>query len=418
MGAKVIEGCGYGYLGAAILVFASYSVAVSFREIRKSIFVLGAFTVVITAHHVVSMYNFYYWPLRGADLDAFTFHVNARNQVLSGGRPVFSIGTGSYEIILYSAYRFLGSCLLVGQSLSVLIAAVSCVIVARIAGLLNITEPKLVGAIVMITGLGPAFLYYTSLTLREPFQILGLLVGLYYSIVGIRNPSWGKFAAASGGYLFMGLFHHFLLGVAFLLICMHFTVVCYQKAANGRRYLYKLATGVFVIIGLGYWTVNNVPVSTSNDYIKMLRESGGIIEMVEHYRTSVDSSNPRSTYGFKVDTSNVLLFVYGLIRSYASYLFGPGLGSVRSDIDLVAFGDAVIRIVGVVAFMVLVVMKKTTQGLRYLFVVYVMVTLLWSLGTTNYGQAFRHNAITDWIAVIVSVFAAREAMARFILRRA
>ena len=43
------------------------------------------------------------------------------------------------------------------------------------------------------------------------------------------------------------------------------------------------------------------------------------------------------------------------------------------------------------------------RGLGYLLIIYFVVTATWSLGTTNYGQAFRHNSITDWILAMVLV---------------
>jgi len=47
--------------------------------------------------------------------------------------------------------------------------------------------------------------------------------------------------------------------------------------------------------------------------------------------------------------------------------------------------------------------NQIPKGLGYLLILYFVVTAMWSLGTTNYGQAFRHNSITDWILAIVLV---------------
>ncbi len=389
-----------------MIALVSYLAVFSLRDIRNTRLVALAFLVVITAHHAISVYNFWYWPLPGANLDAFTFHLKAQEAVSAGNAPIFSVGTGIYEAVLYFAYRVFGPCLLVGQTLSVLAAAIIGIIAYRITKFLNVNDERLLALLVVLVGLTPSFLLYTSLTFREPFQLLAFITGVFLSIKAIKEKAIWLMPVSALSFILMGLFHHILMGAAFVLIFVSVLFYLIKHRVNLNKLVLQLGMVSVLIVFTGYWVTVLIPASEGNNYVRILKESGGVVEMIERYRHAVEKNLPRSTFGYSVETTSITGLVGGLLKSYGSYLFGPGPGSIRNNLDIVPFINSMWRILSVLIIGVYMFMRRGRVDLLavYLSINFLFLTLLWSLGTTNYGQAFRHNAITDWIIAILLVY--------------
>ena len=54
--------------------------------------------------------------------------------------------------------------------------------------------------------------------------------------------------------------------------------------------------------------------------------------------------------------------------------------------------------------------------LGLMLILYFSVTLMWALGTTNYGTAMRHHMLSWWIIVSVGVPPLMEKLSRFWFR--
>lgn len=391
------------HTGAIFLITLSYFTPLLFASIRNEKIQLAAFYIVITALQSVSLFNYFILTLPGADLDASTFSNNAVSAATNGAPPILSVGTGIYEYILYGTYSVFGANKLVGQSLSVLVSTIGLIFFLRIAHHLNVRN-KLAIAALIIAGLTPSFLFYTSLTFREVFQLFGLLGGIYFAYEAFSRKSLARLFVSSVFFIFMGLFHHVLLALSFIVILITVTCFFFQTGSPIRIAAAKFLMSFIVISLVGYIVVLNIPADPGNDYIKILKESGGVVEMVDRYRKAVEQNLPRSTYGVKVDTTSAAGMAYGLVLSYINYLFGPSIFSIGKVIDFPPLINALGRIL---TFLLLIYLSirnvQTVKKLGYFLVVYFSVTAMWSFGTTNYGQAFRHNSLTDWMLAIVLV---------------
>ncbi len=393
------------HVGAVALILAGYMVGISNREVRASRLLFWSFFAVVSAHHAVSVFNYLVFTLPGAEHDAHTFHWHAANAAMVGRAPELSIGTEMYEHLLYLVYRVFGSNKLVGQSVSVLVSAVGLVLVLGVARQFGIKNERYKAALILVAGLTPSFLYFVSLTFREPFEVLGLIGGVVYALDAANTRSVAKLGISSGSLIFMGLFHHILFGMSFVLIAIGIAYFLYKGGYSGLRLTVGVGASAVVVLMLGYAAVIYVPATEGNDYIRILRESGGVVEMIDRYRTAVERNLPRSTYGYQVDTSSVPALMYGIAKSYASYLFGPA--SIRSALDVVPMINSIGRIAAfaLVAFLLIRRRARGVGGLSYILAVYLLITLMWSLGITNYGQAFRHHSMTDWMLAVVLVLA-------------
>ena len=99
------------------------------------------------------------------------------------------------------------------------------------------------------------------------------------------------------------------------------------------------------------------------------------------------------------------------MRSYVYYLLGPSVISIDKPIDIVPAINALGRLI-VLVFLVILIFKKVPMpsSILYLMIVYFFVTFLWSIGTTNFGQAFRHNSLTDWILALVFIIGVQASL--------
>ena len=384
------------YTGAIFLIILSYTVPLRIVSIRSNRYHLVAFFIVITSLQLVSLFNYFIFTLPGAELDASAFSDYARNAINQGVVPTFSIGTVVYEYILLAAYLIFGDTKLVGQSLSILVAVVSIIIILRIAKKFNIKE-SYATVLLLIIGLTPSFLLYNSLTFREVFQLLGLVGGIYFAYEAFSKKSVARLFVSTG-------FHQVLLALSFTLILISWIFYYLHMGVQKKILIRNILVSGVAILAAGYVVIVSIPSDGGNDYLKQLVESGGVVNMIGHYRGVIENVHPRSTYGIEVDTTSLLGTTAGLVVSYGHYLFGPGISSIEKPIDLVPFINSLGRILVFLFFLYLLIKKiKLPDGLGYILIVYLSVTAMWSVGTTNYGQAFRHNSLTDWILAVVLI---------------
>ena len=390
----------YDHTGALFLIILSYIIPLLFSSIRNNKYLVASFFIVITAHQLISLLNYFVLTLPGADLDANTFHINAWGSAIRGEPPGLHVGTGGYENILYYAYSLFGANKLVGQSLSILIAVVSCLMILRIAQHLSIRR-NLVPALLII-GFTPSFLLYTSLTFREVFQVMGLVGGIYFAYEAFTSRSTIRLLISSVFFIFMGLFHQVLLAISFLLNLITLTFYFLYSGAQKKIFIRNIVVATIAIVVVAYFMLVNIPTTKGKNYLTMLIENGSVVEMIGDYRRSIESVQPRSAYKFDIDTTSIVTISYGLSVSYIHYLFGPWVTSIEKPIDLIPFVNSLGRIlVGLLLLYLLIKKISITNGSGYLLVVYLCVTIMWSIGTTNYGQAFRHHSLTDWILALI-----------------
>lgn len=407
----MIETCYSPSAGLLFLFFLSYvpllAIAPYIREHKWLI--LSTLILVITAHQLLSAWNFWHWPLKGAELDAYYFHRNAESGIVLGGeehRPVFAVGTKLYEYFLYRIYSIFGSCLLAGQMATVLISSISCVAVLRMAQLLKINNRVLLVLLILFVGLMPSFLFYLSLTFREPLQLLPFILGVGLMLRAIEIKSIGLFLLAAVCFVAMGLFHHVLLAAAFVFMLLALLFYLFVNRSSLHYLFLKLVLITGILLVVGYWLTTSIPVGYGNDYVQILRENGGILEMISYYRHAIEKGDPGSSYGFSIGVDTTAHFLKGLIRSYMNYLFAPTIMDIRGYADLVAFTNAVWRSLAVLIILYLLIKYrfKLTWQFSYLSINFFLMSFLWSIGTTNYGQAFRHNVISDWLLAVILIY--------------
>lgn len=393
------------YLGAACLVLISFLPVLWLRASGEPARVWAAFGIVVLALHALSFINVFGGTLPGAQWDAQTFHEQALKYAESGGWPAVSMGTKFYEYILAAAYKLFGPGLLVGQSLSVVAAAVTLLAINAAAANLGVRDPGARAGIVLVSGLYPTFLYHNALTFREPYELLGLVLGVLFVLKTFQEFKWKWVAGVVLSLLFMGLFHHVLLGIGVLLICWFVVILYGPRLQSGRSYA-AVAALIVLTAGLGYAAITNIPITLENDYIKEIRKERGIVEAIVQYRESIESVNPRTSFGTSFDTDSGARIAGSAAVNYWHYLSRPFVTELEWTADAVPFASSVARLALLLGFLVLALSRGFfKRELAFCLGAYLVVTGVWSLGTTNYGQAFRHHALTDWLLVLMAGYA-------------
>lgn len=385
--------------GAPLLVLASYIPAAMVARESRSRALVWSFVLVVTLLNCISLWNVIAWPIPGAQWDAQTFHKVAWHYAHHRHHhwPRFSLGTKVYETILVVAYRILGADRWVGQSLSVSAASLSLLLIFKLARENGVENIPILCGLILGVGLFPPFLFHGALTFREPFELLGLVVGCYFSMRALRQVRLLWLLPASLGFLFMGLFHHVLLAVSFMLIAVFVAMVFLSIRRSRREYGILLALlAVTVVVGVAAFV--SVPVTSRNDYFSKVMERGSILRAVAHYRHEVEERSPRTSYNVALDPDSLPRSMAALGLDYVSYLFRPYYTDIEEKGDIVPFVSSLARLLLVLAIVVLIMLQRSAdRTLLAIGAVYLLLTAVWSVGTTNYGQAFRHHSMTDWL---------------------
>lgn len=382
-----------------LLVYASYFLVLVDSRLRRDKAASVAIGLGLTAHHAASLVNTYITTLPGAEFDARTFHVSAANLVAGGRGWEFTVGSDLYEYILAELYGLGGSSILFGQELSVLAFGVSCLVFVRFLDLFRISELRAWSLLVF--GLWPSFIVLGSLTLREPWQLLLFMLGAYGGIRMLVRPTWWAPVLCAGALLAMGLLHQILLGFAVVAIFLLLGASVWSSPDRKKSATVLLGVTLVTLL-VGMVLATSVNTDPGDDYLAMVL--GGPVEALMEYRAAIDSVAPRSAYGVDLDGSSVSGLVVSAFVVYVYYLFAPFPWHVAGALDAVALAESLLRAV-LLAGAVLAVRDASgsiRRGLVALLVLYLLMTSLWALGTTNYGQGLRHHLLTNWILIIAA----------------
>ena len=317
---------------------------------------------------------------------------------------VWSLGSDFYQSLLASVYDIFGISIWLGQSFSIVFFAISCVLLVWFAQALRLNN-VFIGLALLLFGLLPSSLLFGSLTLRETFMTAFLMLGVYAAFSAIyethRQRQWKLYAWATVAFLAMGVFHMILLIYAIMISTLLFLVLYAQKASWQKTLVQMVVCSIGV--GVLFVLVKEVlPVDLNDDYFAMLRiQINGEVIPIPHaisvYHQSINSTGAATQYDAALEFTSwgkmFLVFIY----SYAFYLGWPVTGDYSQLSTWVLMAEAIFRLLGIVA---IVLLARKNKQWYWLILVYISLTFLWNIGTSNHGQALRHHFMTEWILVL------------------
>lgn len=386
----------------AALAFVSLCFAVAFTRISNESDVRVGIVIIasVVVYQLLALINSYIFEIPGARPDSITFYdygvAHARELKFE-----FGVDYVFYTHILGLLFRAFTPSYFLASQLSVLALVISLVLFTRLSELFTIKPlVRLAGCIVV--AFFPGTMAAGVVPLREALELLCLLIAVFSGVQLMTERRFFYFALMLTSAAILGLTHKALLFYS-IVICLIFSLgwLVQTRHHNRRR--------VSIISSIGVAALSAIVAS-----LVYFNDSGyalayGLVDKnmwwsIWHYRYSIDNlGHPRSAYNivFNYDTS--FLAVKSLLNIYWHYLFYPLVPKTLSLVDIYAAIESWFRLVFIIITLGAFCARKVERRMIYLalFAVFISITFLWSVGTTNYGQAVRHHMLSNWILVLL-----------------
>jgi hypothetical protein len=388
----------YGLTGW-ILLFSSFFVVMFFREVRNDRTVASALLIILVFHHLVAIANAYITMLPGT-IDSFSF-VTRATQLAEVGKITVAM---PYEKFLSVVFVIFASSYFMVEELSVLTFAFSCVVFIKLINLTNVRRHRV--GLLMLYGLLPSITLYTSVGSREAYQILSLMLTVYFGLRIHVKPMIGARLLMILSALTLGLLHHALIIVTVALVPLlllwkiHKSSIKKLFVFSKRRCVNGMLVIIFIVGGYYYTSSNalfknyglnpNRPIS---DYKMHIEGRGRALKFVPG----------RTNYNSQVDLSSITSAVGTTLHSLVYYLFSPFPWQIRVPVDIIPGFEALIRFLLIVFSIKSWYESQGPQRRLYGLLLFAcfFVTIFFAYGTGNYGTAMRHNIVSHWLLVLV-----------------
>jgi hypothetical protein len=398
------------------------------RELRKSKSIILTYWFLIFLHEVVAFLNAHFFSkgfgsgrflsmgTYGAKHDAnLSYHVIAKELTLRGelvyrGTNLsipFSLdsflkgGTFYYEL-LGNLYQWFGSSLLIGEQFSILVFALSCIVLLKIIRRLELDKyPALSLA---FFGALPTIILLGSITLRESYEIFFFMLAVYF---GVKTSVDGKlhityFCMMAISAFLMGLFHFALVlySIFIIILFMVWPLRPISQFGNVKK-LQLLAIMLVPLFSIGILFIIDKGSSIFLIIERLVAGEDTIFQKIMWWREDSMSLGGSTTYNVELDSSTPFKLIYSYLKVYVYYLIAGFSMQIKSFLHSYNVMEAMLRL-SLLWFSVLtwwgaVGLQKRLLGL--MLILYLGMSLFWAMGTTNVGTAMRHHLLTWWIIV-------------------
>ena len=374
-----------------LLMLFSFSIVLMWKHVRSDTKVVRAIWLCIVLHHAMAFLNVYVsYDTVGYDTmaylpDAATYHANG---VVLAALPElewkFSVDdkTTTYIHLLGFFYHSFGASLIFGEELSVLAFILSCVVLVKLADLLDLRRFRI--GIILFFGLLPTAVIFRTVTLREPWQALFFLLFVYWTIrlwkqPGILNVSFILMSAFCLAALHAALMYYTVYLIVF---SVYWVVYCHKKKSRWGKCV-RLLFAVLLIASVILLT----------QMMGWLVTVGQALEGIDDFRRAAATVQGRTTYGTMLDASSVLGAVKTIPMIFVQYMFAPFPWQAESVSDFHVVLETTLRFL--LLFFALSSWRRSSGEVRsyygFLLIAVLGIELMWALGTVNWGTAIRHH---------------------------
>jgi len=385
---------------AWLLLGATLIVPLGFSSIRDDWRLATVVYLVIACHHGLAVL-LTFGKFRPIDLwDATYFDTLASWGGDSEGSLTWELGYLMYVNLLSGIYDINNS-FFTGAEVSVLFAVIGLLLMIHIAREIKVPDERLWW--VALAGFIPGSLLFFSITYRESLQAFFLLLSVWAAIriLNREDPRWWILFAAA--LVLMGILHKalFFYSLFVVILTIMFVVLTDQRTLAWWGKAIGMGAGIVLCVaGVIAWGTSEFA-QFLEPAIRLI--DGDILERITFYRERmVNWGNPRTDYGVIHDWTDWSRTVMTLGSIYLHYLFSPFDGITRW-VDLYAVAESWMRLtlIAVVGVGLFRIPRGERKSLLLLLICYLSLTLFWSMGTTNYGQALRHHTMTNWMLFIL-----------------
>jgi hypothetical protein len=362
--------------------------------------------------------NAFIAPSFGADGDAFAFHFAALDGVyavdlsVGGWAGYWSIDYVRFMIFLY---KYLTDSIFIPSVINCLAWLVSIIFIKKITEIL--TLPKKTSAIILaIFSFLPSSILFTSITLRESFEVFCLVPPVYFLIKShIKGDSIYTNLAMMLPFLYLGwLMHSGLIAYTslFFMLCYLFLSSRDRSQAPVLKYSILIAAvAVVASIGFADYSKTNYTIENNAD-IGANGEADlaeGLGDSVGNYQAALLAKNARSNYAEAGEIDGLYGLILNIPKLLIGYMMAPWPWQMSSLLDVLVAMENWFRLYLFITAFKNFRNKKIDPKVRkltgFLILVWLILEFAWAMGTTNWGTAVRHHVV-GFHFIVIAAYAA------------
>ena len=326
-------------------------------------------------------------------LNVFSPDVIGFMQSVNAGNVPWGIGPGAYINFLRFFYVLSPSYFTVFMT-SVLGTLLMCWALFWIVKSLNISQYFLL--ILIIAMCIPTDILTTSIALREVWEVITIMLALLSLIqisqcTGKRRLLYGSMLIC--GLFFMAFLHRGLFYIAFMFIPVFYIAYLFMKASDRVDWIIRMLT---ILIGL-------VIVGCVLSFL-----AGRFSQFAQTalaYSSKVGEGGSSYTIFFKPG-GGILAGLLHLPLALFYYWFYPFPWDIHRVKDLYGCLLGLMRLFFII-YSFYWVLKSPNAKQRHLggalLMILLMISMIFAIGTSNYGTSMRHNILTFWGFVMLGV---------------
>lgn len=341
----------------------------------------------------VAIWNSFFGPSLGADLDAHTFHIKASE--ISKNLTFDHLGIGwIYVQFLGLFYFFIADSLFIGCLLSCITWFFSAYILLGSMQLLSISRSAQSKAL-LIYSLLPSSILFTAVTLREPFQLFFINLQVYALLkifFHASNRYWMLLIiAAVGASILHGALFAFSLVLVMLAVIIGITIKL-NFSKIGITFLCTFSLIFFISI------------SSIFGELTTYRLESGIGKAIQLFNEKSLLIDARTRYKSDVTIESIWDLGLFTIISIFQYVFEPFPWKISSVQDFFCAIEGVLR--GYLIFKASsIILRHRDTNQKFLFLIlflYFTLTAIFAIGSTNWGTAARHHVPSLGLLLLAS----------------
>lgn len=375
-------------------------------------------------------------PLPGSQKDSTKFYFDALIYLDGLSHYQFLSGSAFFKVYLSKVYGFFGAEMLKSNLISAAISMIS--LIYFLESLLLFSRKKTTLTL-LILGFSPSFLVFSTTTMREPYLAWFILQFVFFTLYTLKEekPNFLYFSICLISSALLPILHIKAFFLYSIYLCIVTTIIFTLRYNLFTKKEIILVISIFVtslcVIALSKGEEFLLIVNGESPYNSHKTELSTLSLDKNTLTTGLDSYLKRTTgnhgeekeirtfYATKVDFSLAFHTVSKtIIVNYIEYMFSPAPWQIGDFRDLIPLAESLGRLFGAVYLLFNLVtyisqknkpQLKTSRGteppfsftfcaIALLICLYLGQSLIWSIGTTNYGQAFRHHVTSNPILLL------------------
>ena len=283
-------------------------------------------------------------------------------------------------------YTIFGESKMMAQCISVIIGTLSVYMVYYLSN--ELWDHHSAKKAAWVTALFPNLVLYSSLTLREPYIVFFLLIGLIGILRFMQKNSFNSFLQAITGFYLLIFFHGpAAVGGFIFLIFLILSLLKKQikNLYNNKLHLSSFFVTIISLIPLILFLTNNYKIPYIGG-IQTLFEIENSLIRINNFMVDIASYPSWLTIN---DSSE--LFTKTIIKSFY-FLFGPFIWDIKSLYHSIGLIDGTLYII--LSIYVIKNRHSIWQNpiTRMFLLIFISYIVIYGLGIGNFGTAIRHRS--------------------------